>query len=178
VSKFGTMAALAAAVVFGAAPLAAQAQITLDGGDGAQLELGAGAYDFIGNTSTSEGIFRGEYRFDSKLWVLRPLLGVEATTDRSIYAYGGFGVDIFFGNNWVLTPNEAVGFWTRGDEDARNLGSWVEFRSGAELDYRFADHSRLGASIHHISNAGLTKRNPGEEEALLNYSIPLGAGAP
>ena len=73
----------------------------------------------------------------------------------------------------MLTPNEAVGFWSQGDHDARNLGSWVEFRSGAEFDYRFDDFSRLGFSFHHISNAGLTQRNPGEEEALINYSIPL-----
>jgi len=29
-------------------------------------------------------------------------------------------------------------------------------------------------TFHHISNAGITQRNPGVEEALLEYSIPLG----
>jgi lipid A 3-O-deacylase len=73
----------------------------------------------------------------------------------------------------VLTPNAAVGFWSRGSRDSENLGSWFEFRTGAEFDYRFGDYSRLGMSFHHISNAGLTQRNPGEEEVLINYSIPL-----
>lgn len=168
------IAALAGAVLLVAAPLAAQAQISLEGGDQAQLEVGAGGYDFIGNHATSEGIFRGEYRFDTKLWELRPLLGAEVTTDTSSYIYGGFALDVYFGDHWVLTPNEAVGFWSRGNREAENLGSYVEFRSGAEFDYRFDNHSRLGVSFHHISNAGLTQRNPGEEEALVTFSLPLG----
>ncbi len=153
------------------APIAAHAQISLDGNDPAQLELGGGAYDVDHNNTA--GVFRGEYRFASKLWVFRPLLGAEVTTDGATYEYGGFGLDIYIGDNWVLTPNEAVGFWARGDKDSKNLGSYVEFRSGAEIDYRLDGGARIGLSFHHISNAGLTKRNPGEEEALINYSIPL-----
>jgi hypothetical protein len=158
-----------------AASFAANAQ-SLQGGDHALLELGAGGYDVIGANAKSAGIFRAEYRFDTKLFFLRPLIGTEVTTDASTYTYGGFALDIYFGDHWVLTPNEAAGFWTRGNADAKNLGSWVEFRSGAEFDYRFDDRSRLGFSFHHISNAGLTQRNPGEEEALLTFSIPLDGG--
>ncbi|MEI9986167.1 MAG: acyloxyacyl hydrolase [Aliidongia sp.] len=174
--KSRILAALAGAMLFGAA---AQAQsISIDAPDSARLVLGAGGYDIIGANSHTAGIFRGEYDFDTKLlWILRPMIGGEVTTDGSTYAYGGFGADIYFGNHWVLTPNAAVGFWARGSDDAQNLGSWVEFRTGAEVDYRFDNYSRLGASFHHISNAGLTQRNPGEEEVLVTYSIPL-LGAP
>lgn len=173
-TRSGIFAALIGGL-FGAAlagvPVAAQAQ-SLNGGDnGALLEFGAGGYDVLHQNTA--GIFRGEYRFASKLWVLRPLLGAEVTTDGSSYEYGGFALDIFLGDKWVLTPNEAAGFWTRGDKSSKNLGSWAEFRSGGEIAYRFDNNSRLGFSFHHISNAGLTKRNPGEEEALLNYSISL-----
>jgi lipid A 3-O-deacylase len=172
VIKSRLLTALAGAVLFGTA---AQAQsVSLDAPDSARLVLGAGGYDIIGDNSHPAGIFRAEYDFNAKLFWLRPMIGVEGTTDSSVYAYGGFGLDIYFGNNWVLTPNAAVGFWSRGDKDAENLGSWFEFRTGAELDYRFADYSRIGASFHHISNAGLTQRNPGEEEVLATYSIPLG----
>jgi len=167
------MAAMAGALLLGVAPIAAQAQVTLDAPDSALIQLGAGGYDIIGANSRSAAIFRGEYRFD-RLWYLRPILGVEGTTDGSFYGYGGLAVDIYFGDHWVLTPNEAVGYWSRGNNNAQNLGNDVEFRSGAEIDYRFGDWSRLGVSFHHISNAGLGKHNPGEEEALLNYSIPMG----
>ena len=64
-----------------------------------------------------------------------------------------------------------VGAFTRGG--GKNLGSNVEFRTGAELAWRFDDRSRLGVALHHISNAGLTQRNPGTETIMLNYSIPL-----
>lgn len=168
-NRFAIIAALFGVAI--GAPVAAEAQISLSSNEPAQLELGGGGYDILHENTA--GVFRGEYRFASKLWVLRPLIGAEVTTDGSTYEYGGFGLDIFFGDRWVLTPTEAVGFWSRGDSDSKNLGSWVEFRSGAEIAYRLTDDSRIGLSFHHISNAGLTKRNPGEEELLINYSLPL-----
>ena len=93
------------------------------------------------------------------------------TSDGAFYGYGGFGVDINFGPNLVLTPNVAGGYFARGS--GTDLGSWWEFRTGAELAWRFEDMSRLGVAVHHISNAGLTKRNPGEQSVLLMYSVPL-----
>jgi outer membrane protein OmpA-like peptidoglycan-associated protein len=167
------MAAIAGALLLGVAPIAAQAQVSLDAPDSALIQLGAGGYDIIGANSRSAGIFRGEYRFE-RLWYIRPLIGAEVTTDGSFYGYGGLALDIYLGDSWVLTPNEAVGYWSRGNNHAQDLGNDVEFRSGAELDYRFGDWSRLGVSFHHISNAGLGTHNPGEEEVLLNYSIPMG----
>lgn len=149
---------------------AAEAQVSLGGNDAAQLALGVGAYDALHNYTAGE--FRGEYRFGTRLWLLRPFVGVEGTTDGTVYGYGGFGLEILLGNSWVLTPNEAVGLWTRGD--GKQLGNAVEFRSGAELDYELADQSRLGVSFHHISNAGLGVHNPGEEEIMLVYSLSLG----
>jgi hypothetical protein len=35
------------------------------------------------------------------------------------------------------------------------------------------DNSRVGFSFHHVSNAGLDDRNPGEESLLFIYSIPI-----
>ena len=62
-------------------------------------------------------------------------------------------------------------YFARGS--GHHLGSWREFRTGAEFAWRFADMSRLGVAVHHTSNAGLTKRNPGEQSILLMYSVPL-----
>jgi hypothetical protein len=42
----------------------------------------------------------------------------------------------------VITPNAAAGVFQRGD--GTRLGSWWEFRTGAEIAYQFADTSRLG----------------------------------
>ena len=93
------------------------------------------------------------------------------TSDGAFYGYGGFGIDINFSPNLVLTPNVAGGYFAHGS--GINLGSWWEFRSGAEFAWRFEDMSRLGVAVYHTSNAGLTKRNPGAQSVLLLYSVPL-----
>jgi hypothetical protein len=69
-------------------------------------------------------------------------------------------------------PVAAAGYFHRGA--GKDLGSHLEFKTGLELAYRFDDMSRIGIAFDHISNAGLTKRNPGTESLLLTYSIPIG----
>jgi lipid A 3-O-deacylase len=162
---------VAAAAILGVcaaiSPVSAQS-LSIDDPD--FVSLGAGGFDFDHDKQAVE--FLAEYRFGYKiLGVLKPFLGGFVTSDSALYGYGGFGVDIYFGNRVVLTPNAAVGAFTRGN--GKNLGSNVEFRTGAELAYRFDDRSRLGLALHHISNAGITKQNPGTETLMLIYSIPL-----
>lgn len=174
---------LAAAMLVAAALMAhpAAAQLSLGSlslgspGGPPRLALGAGAFDITPGgqrDAGTQGVFRGEYHFgDVLIPLFSPFVGVDVTTKGGSYVYGGFGFDINFGPNWVLTPNGALGFFQHGD--GTRLGSWMEFRSGAELDYKFADQSRLGVSVQHMSNAGLTKYNPGEQEVLLVYQMPL-----
>ena len=172
------LAALAAAA-FAAPPASAQlavGPISIGSpGEAPRLALGAGAFDITPGGQRfagTQGVFRGEYHFGDVLFPLfSPFVGVDVTTKGGSYVYGGFGFDVNFGPNWVLTPNGALGYYQRGD--GTKLGSWMEFRSGAELDYKFADQSRLGVSVQHMSNAGLTKYNPGEQEVLLVYQLPL-----
>jgi hypothetical protein len=153
----------------------ADAQVTVGSpADPARIALGAGAFDVTPSASNRGGTaaeLRAEYRFGDVLWFVSPFIGVMGTSDAAFYGYGGFGVDINFGPHVVLTPNAAAGYFARGS--GTNLGSWWEFRTGAELAWRFADMSRIGVAVHHTSNAGLTKRNPGEQSVLLMYSIPL-----
>jgi lipid A 3-O-deacylase len=144
--------------------------IGLQSDDPSFISLGVGGFDVLHNETAGE--FRAEYRSDYKLLgFLKPFGGVMGTTDRAFYGYGGFGIDLYFGSRWVLTPNAAVGFYERGS--GKDLGSTIEFRTGAEFAYRFDDRSRLGLAFNHISNAGIDKRNPGEESLVLVYSIPF-----
>jgi hypothetical protein len=166
-------AAVAAAVLL-AQPAAAQ--FSLGSPDGpARLALGAGAFDFTPNSnhpdSSVQGLFAGEYHFGDLLWIFSPMIGVQVSTKGSTYIYGGFGFDINFTPNLVLTPNGAFGYYARGS--GTNLGSAAEFRTGADLSYKFDDQSRLGVAIHHISNAGIGKYNPGEQQIMLVYQLPL-----
>jgi lipid A 3-O-deacylase len=154
----------------------AAAQFSLGSPDGPQrLELGVGAFDITPDTHHKDagtaGDFRGEYHFGDMLWIISPFVGADVTTEGATYAYFGFGFDINFSPNWVLTPNAAAGVFQRGN--GTKLGSWWEYRTGAEFDYKFDDQSRLGLAIHHVSNDGLTRVNPGEQSALIVYQIPL-----
>lgn len=137
--------------------------------DPAFLSVGVGAYDI--NDSQKAGEVRLEYRFARRFWVFKPFFGVSGTTDAAAYAYGGVLVDIHFGPRWVLMPNAAFGFYRNGT--GKKLGHVAEFRTGAELAYRFDNRSRLGLAFHHISNASLGEKNPGTEILSLIYSVPF-----
>lgn len=164
---------LAGFVGTAANPAAAQVRLGSPG-DPPRLALGVGAFDVLPShhpSSQTAAEFTGEYRFGDQLWIFAPFVGVQATTDGAFYGYAGFGFDINFSSHLVLTPNFAAGYFERGS--GSKLGSWLEFRSGAEFDYRFANWSRLGIAVHHTSNAGLTKFNPGEESVMLVYTMPM-----
>jgi lipid A 3-O-deacylase len=156
--------AVAAALALAAFTAPAHAE-----GDPPFISVAAGGFDILHNFTAGE--FRAEYRFNQKLFIFKPFLGVLGTTDRAFYGYGGFLVDIYLGNRWVLMPNAAVGYYSKGN--GKDLGNHVEFRTGGEFAYRFDDRSRLGVSFNHISNASLGKNNPGEEEMALVFSLPF-----
>jgi lipid A 3-O-deacylase len=153
----------------------AAAQVTLGSpGEPPRIAFELGAFDIVPSPhpdSHPAVDFGLEYRWGDVLWAFAPFIGAMGTTRASGYEYFGLGLDINFGPNWVLTPNAAAGVYERGD--GTRLGSWWEFRTGAELDYKLSDGSRIGVAVHHMSNAGLTKENPGEESAVLVWTIPF-----
>src|ERR1700722_15005187 len=127
--------------------------------DPGMIAFGAGAYDFLHNYTAAE--FRGEYRFGHGLFFLKPIVGAFATTRGAYYGYGGIRADLVFADHYVIMPVAAVGYYQHGD--GKNLRSVLEFKTGAEFAYRFDNASRLGIAFDHLSNAGISKRNPGEE---------------
>lgn len=151
------------------------------------IGFSAGYYDVNRNNPRNPAAdFRVEHRWGVSLlpkvssffdsWEpyvqFRPLAGLEGTSDGALYGYGGFVMDIFIGENFFLSPNEAVGVYYRGN--GKRLGSFVEFRSTMEAGYRFDNNMRVSVSYGHISNAGLTKLNPGTEILSGNVYIPVG----
>jgi lipid A 3-O-deacylase len=134
------------------------------------ISFGAGYFDW--NRQKNEAAeFRLEYRSDYKLWVFKPLAGIMATSDKAFYAFAGVGLDVFFGNRFVVTPSFAPGYYQHSD--GLDLGHKLEFRSQIEFAYRFDDRSRLGIAISHMSNASIGDTNPGTESAILYYSMPV-----
>lgn len=162
---------LALLCTLGAARADEAPPISLDLEDSAHLTLGVGYYDFI-YRNNSAADFRVEYRHDQGLWYVKPWIGLEATSDGAFYPAGGFLLDIYLFEDFVVTPSLGVGayFDQIGGED---LGNTLEFRTQIEVSYRFEDHARLGMAFSHISNAGIGDSNPGAEVLNLYYSLPL-----
>tara|TARA_B100000686_G_C16791142_1_gene978816 strand:+ start:817 stop:1362 length:546 start_codon:yes stop_codon:yes gene_type:complete len=135
------------------------------------FSFAVGSFDLVldHNKATE---FRAEYRSDKKIWIFKPFGGVMATSDSSFYGFGGVLLDLYFGRRIVFTPSFAGGYYERGD--GKDLGHEIEFRSGAELAYRFDDRSRLGLSFYHLSNASIDTKNPGTEVLSIVYSVPIG----
>jgi lipid A 3-O-deacylase len=175
-----TLRALLVLAVVAAGIDAAQAQtaqrpmdagLQLLGNEPSYLDLGAGAFDIQGHRESPtnpEG--RVEFRYGRKFLYFGPAAGVLATTRGGVFGYAGFYTDIAWGR-FVLTPLGAVGFYHRGSDE--NLGGVFQFRTSATVAYEFDGGSRLGVQFAHISNAGIHKANPGDNEMLVTYGIPL-----
>lgn len=138
-------------------------------GEPALLSFAAGAFD-IGKSETAfEG--RMEYRPDIEFWRLKPFAGAMATSDGGAYGYAGILFELYFARNIVTTLSFAPGAYHKGN--GKRLGHGLEFRSQIELAYRFEDRSRIGLAFSHMSNSGLGRNNPGTENLLLTYAVPL-----
>ena len=147
-------------------------------GDPPLISLGVGGTDILNQQVKAAGDLRIEYRsglslvpFFEEYFKVKPWAGVETTTRQSIYGGGGILVEIPLGPHWVLTPNIGVGAY--GRSNGKNLGSVFEIRSTFEGGYVFDNGARLVASFGHTSNAGVTRRNPGTEAAVISYQVPL-----
>jgi len=144
-------------------------------GDPPRVVIGGGAFDVLPNYkhagSGPTGMALSEFRFGDRLWIFSPFVGVFGTGKGAVYTYVGFGFDIHFPYNFIITPSFAGGYFASGH--GIDLGYYWEFRSGAELDYRFADDRRLGVGLYHISNAGLGVHNPGVELATVVLTEPF-----
>jgi len=137
---------------------------------GGYVAGGLGAFDFIHNYTAAEG--RLEFRFSQSLFFLKPLVGVFATNKGSVYSYGGFRIELPLGGRFMLIPMATVGDYEKGG--GKDLGAHIEFKTGAELDVIFDNGIRVGPVFDHVSNAGIGKKNPGEENILMMVSVPLG----
>ena len=141
------------------------------GSEPSYLDLAAGAFDIQGHReSPTSGMGRIEFRYGQKYLYIGPAAGVLVTTRGAVFGYAGFYTDIAWGR-LVLTPLGAVGAYRRGSDE--DLGGSFQFRTSANVAYELDGGSRLGVEFAHVSNAGLHKRNPGDNELLVTYGFPL-----
>lgn len=136
------------------------------------VDFGLGVFDIRApfNASKTSAAGRVEARGGEKLWGLGPAVGLMVNADGGIFGYGAIYADLAYGN-FVVTPLAGLGGYSR--DDSSDLGGVFQFRLSLGLNYQFADQSRLGLNIAHISNAGIHDNNPGEEEVYVTYAIPF-----
>jgi len=134
------------------------------------VAAGLGAFDFLHNYTAGEG--RLELRFEQSLFIFKPLVGVFVTTKGSVYTYGGFRAEFAIGKHFMIIPVAAVGDYEKGG--GKDLGAHIEFKTGAEFDYVMDNGIKFGPAFDHVSNAGIGKKNPGEENIMLMVTVPFG----
>lgn len=142
-------------------------------GEQSYLTLGGGIFEVLDDTHDSTE-FRLEYRHQNVWRNLYPSLGLMYNTDDAIYGVFSLNYDVYlYKKNIVLTPYTGVGLYE--ENDSKNLGGPIEFRSGIELAYECDQGYRVGVNFGHMSNAGIYEKNPGQESLVVNVSIPTGA---
>jgi outer membrane protein OmpA-like peptidoglycan-associated protein len=134
-----------------------------------QLEMGV--FDVFHKANS--GAFDLQVRPGWRLWDFGVFAGGMITTKGAAMGYGGITLDIHVTDHLLILPDAAVGYYWHGDDKRLSYGSTAEFRTGIGVAYEFDNGWRLGADIHHISNAGLDKKNPGTEIAAVTLAIPL-----
>jgi hypothetical protein len=143
-------------------------------GDGpSYVDLGAGVYDLVGNAHRNQTFAASaEFRYGQKLYGVGPAVGIIQNARGGGMAYLGFYGDFALGPV-VVTPLAGLGAWWHGGNDDEQLGGTFEFRLGLSVAYQFDNQSRLGIRLGHISNATLHRRNPGDNDLMLTYALPL-----
>ena len=140
------------------------------------VSFGVGYLDFDkSEPKTRSSDYRFEYRFGysfigGKELGFHPFLAFETTSRDMLYGLGGFTMDWNFTKHGIFTWSEGAGYLDSGKQ--RSLGGTLQFRSMAELGYRFDNDMRVTAEFSHISDAKLTRWNPGAEIIGLYVHVP------
>lgn len=147
--------------------------VLLAGEEPNYVEVGAGAFALIGHHELNQTAGAdAEFKFGDKFLYIAPALGVIGDLYGGGMGYAALYTDLDMGSI-VVTPMGGVGADWHGNTHDERLGGTFEFRLSLEVAYQFANETRLGLRTGHISNAGINRVNPGENDLMLTYSIPL-----
>ena len=149
------------------------------------VAFGLGYYDFDKDAHNKRSAdMRMEYRWGTSLLPMlssyfkswdssvqfHPFAGFETISRGSLYGLGGFDMDWFISRHWLFNWSEGAGIYYRGN--GPRMGSFLQFRSQAELGWRFDNAMRLTAQFSHISDAKITRWNPGAEILGVYLQVP------
>jgi len=134
------------------------------------LSVGGGYFD--GGEHHSGGVYQLEYKFGSYcFWAIRPQVVALTADFRSVFVGLGLGAEFYFTKNIFFIPSFTPGAYFKGR--GKDLGYSFEFRSAFEIAYQFNNCVRVGGEVFHISNASISRRNPGANALIFFVAIPL-----
>ena len=160
----------AARAAVGACFLLAITDVAVAQEDVGRIFGGVGVFDILDNDTVPAFEVQwipGVRYFD----FLAPFVGGFATTDGALYGGVGVGAELVLDDRYVIMPFTGIGLFEDGA--GKDLGSVFEFRSGVDLGYRFDYGGQVSVTFTHISNAGISDRNPGTELLMFRYGYPL-----
>ena len=104
---------------------------------------------------------------DNKLGPLQPSYSISVTDEGGFWGGTGFirkvRITDYANFNFDFSP----GIYIRGQEE--DLGGWLMFRSGVEIEYKVNNYWNMSIGYDHRSSGDLWKYNPGME--TLKFSI-------
>ena len=136
----------------------------------ARFALQAGQWG-IGPTAEHALAVDLELRPGVRWWWVRPTVGFLQSTDGTQYVFAGVLLEIPLMWGVTLSPGFAPG--VRTVDGTQNLGSRLLFRSSVELGLPLSTGLRGVVSFAHISNAKLSKPNPGIEILAFGFEVDL-----
>tara|TARA_B110000238_G_C15946111_1_gene361141 strand:- start:86 stop:607 length:522 start_codon:yes stop_codon:yes gene_type:complete len=95
-----------------------------------------------------------------------PITGGFVTENSAAYMYTGVEWNYDLGDKVIFTPSFAPGLYHAGD--GKDLGHVLEFKTEVQLSYSISEHTNLGMSYNHVSNASLGDKNPGANSYMFN----------
>ena len=136
----------------------------------ARIALSAGEVEFQGSRIANEMYVR--YDLPKQYGPFQPAMGISVTDDGSVwFGAGSSWTYSFMQDRAYVQLHLMPGIYGKGR--GPDLGSVVEFRSGAEIGFETTKGVRIGLSYDHRSNADTGSINPGLETIQLRASFPL-----
>ncbi len=105
---------------------------------------------------------------NKKLGPIQPGYSISVTDQGGLWFGAGFIKKIGINDKFNFNLNFLPGIYLQNNEE--DLGGWIMFRSGVELEYKPNSRWAISVSYDHRSSGDIWRYNPGMETISLSFS--------